>query len=250
MIATDVIRDLREDPDKVCGHEDHVVLKLEKPWLSSMSSSSSSSTPKLPLGLSRNDKGPLITTTADAFVENRGFLSDHRVVAALFGCASFDECRPLGTAARLVLYKVKTLVIVRNRDFVRTLIDLCRSVETLVLHHDLRLQMPEDGWAVSATDILTRGPEPSQSAGEHATGGTPLSSRVVEPHTWGRRGVARRHNWCRLGHNARAHSPSQHVLPQLAAEHFDRLCDQSTLFFFRFGADPVEPGGDGKGWGG
>ncbi|KAH8036212.1 hypothetical protein HPB51_020096 [Rhipicephalus microplus] len=33
------------------------------------------------------------------------------------------------------------------------------------------------------------------------------------------------------------------------AEHFDRLCDQSTLFFFPFGTDPVEPGGDGEGWG-
>ncbi|KAH7986116.1 hypothetical protein HPB51_026707 [Rhipicephalus microplus] len=146
MIATDVIRDLREDPGKVCGHRDYVGLKLEKPWLPSVSSSSSSSTPKLPLGLSRNDKGHLITTTADVFVENRGFLSNHCVVAALFGCASFDECRPLGAAVRLVLYKVRTLVIVRNRDFVRTLIDLFRSVETLVLHHDLRLKMPEDGW--------------------------------------------------------------------------------------------------------
>uniref|UniRef100_A0A131YVT6 Uncharacterized protein n=1 Tax=Rhipicephalus appendiculatus TaxID=34631 RepID=A0A131YVT6_RHIAP len=147
MIATDIIRDLGEDPDKVCGHEDHIVLKLEKPWPSSTSSSSSSSIPKLPKGLSLNNEGRLITTTADAFVENRGFLSEHRVLAALFsGCASFDECRPLGAAARSVLCNVQTLVIVHNRDFVRTLIDLFRSVETLVLHHDIRLQMPEDDW--------------------------------------------------------------------------------------------------------
>ncbi|KAH8023711.1 hypothetical protein HPB51_015251 [Rhipicephalus microplus] len=37
------------------------------------------------------------------------------------------------------------------------------------------------------------------------------------------------------------------ILDLIQAEHFDRLCDQSTLFFFPFGADPVEPGGDGKG---
>ncbi|KAL3192899.1 hypothetical protein MRX96_058414 [Rhipicephalus microplus] len=99
------------------------------------------------IGLSLDDKGHLITTTTNAFVENRGFLSDHRVVAALFsGCASFDECRPLGAAAGLVLYNAKTLVVVHNRDFVRTLIDLFRSVETLVLHHDLRLQMPGAAW--------------------------------------------------------------------------------------------------------
>ncbi|XP_075733200.1 uncharacterized protein LOC142775598 isoform X2 [Rhipicephalus microplus] len=147
MIAREVIRDLGEDPDKVCRRKDHVVLKLEKPWLPSVSSSSASSTTKLPQGLSLDDKGHLITTTANAFVENHGFLSDHRVVAALFsGCASFDECRPLGAAAGLVLYNAKTLVVVHNRDFVRTLIDLFRSVETLVLHHDLRLQMPGAAW--------------------------------------------------------------------------------------------------------
>ncbi|KAL3217573.1 hypothetical protein MRX96_032208 [Rhipicephalus microplus] len=147
MIAREIIRDLGEDPDKVCKREDYVVLKLENPWLPSVSSSSASSTTKLPQGLSLDDKGHLITTTANAFVENRGFLKDHRVVAALFsGCASFDECRPLGAAVGLVLYNVKTLVVVHNRDLVRTLIDLFRSVETLVLHHDLRLQMPEDAW--------------------------------------------------------------------------------------------------------
>ncbi|KAL3192895.1 hypothetical protein MRX96_058410 [Rhipicephalus microplus] len=147
MIAREIIRDLGEDPDKVCRRKDHIVLKLEKPWLPSVSSSSASSTTKLPQGLSFDDKGHLITTTADAFVKNRGFLRHHRVVAALFsGCASFDECRPLGASAGLVLYNVKTLVVVHNRDFVRTLIDLFRSVATLVLHHDMRLQMPGDAW--------------------------------------------------------------------------------------------------------
>ncbi|XP_075531488.1 uncharacterized protein LOC142564384 [Dermacentor variabilis] len=147
MMTTDIIRELGEDPDKVCGHEDHIVLKLENPWPTSTSSSSSLTLPQLPKGLSLNGDGHRITTTSDAFMENRSFLCEHRVVGALFaGCASFDECRPLGAAARAVLSDVQTLVIVHNRDFVRTLVDFFRSVEVLVLHHDMRLQMPEDEW--------------------------------------------------------------------------------------------------------
>lgn len=143
-MATDVIRDLGEDPDKVCGQEEHVVLKLGKPWSPSASSSAPSNVPK---GLSFNSEGCLLTTTVDAFVKNRSFLKELGAIGALFaGCPSFDECKPLGAAACDVLRDVRTLVIVHNRDFVRTLIDQFRSVEVLVLHHDMRLQMPEDDW--------------------------------------------------------------------------------------------------------
>ncbi|XP_075733201.1 uncharacterized protein LOC142775599 isoform X1 [Rhipicephalus microplus] len=95
MIVREIIRDLGEDLDKVCGHQDHVVLKLEKRWLPSLSSSSASSTPKLPQGLSLGDKGHLVATTANAFIENRGFLSGHRVVSALFSAVlrSTSACR-------------------------------------------------------------------------------------------------------------------------------------------------------------
>ncbi|KAH7980159.1 hypothetical protein HPB49_013471 [Dermacentor silvarum] len=147
MMTTEIIRELGEDPDKVCSREEHIVLKLENPWPISTSSSSSSTLPELPKGLSHNGDGRLITTTADAFVENCSFLCEHRVVGALFaGCASFDKCRPLGAATRAVLSDVQTLVIVHNQDFVRTLVDLFRSVEVLVLHHDMRLQVSEEDW--------------------------------------------------------------------------------------------------------
>lgn len=141
MNATDIIRDLG-NPDKLCGFEDHVVLKLDKPWRQS-----STSADELPQGLSLDADGLRITATADTFVENVGLLAERRVTAALFaGCASFVSCRSLGAAAREVLLDARTLVIVHNRDYVRDLVDWFRSVEVLVLHHDVRLQMPEEEW--------------------------------------------------------------------------------------------------------
>uniref|UniRef100_A0A023GBG6 Uncharacterized protein n=1 Tax=Amblyomma triste TaxID=251400 RepID=A0A023GBG6_AMBTT len=141
MNAIDTIRDLG-DPDHICALEDHILVKLEKPW-----KPVSEHGDGLPEGLNLHSNGLHITTTSASFVKNADFLADLRVTAALFaGCDSFNSCWPLGAAARGVLADVRTLVIVHNRDYVRDLICYFPSVEVLVLHHDLKLQMPEEEW--------------------------------------------------------------------------------------------------------
>ncbi|KAH7985352.1 hypothetical protein HPB51_026841 [Rhipicephalus microplus] len=148
MIAREIIRDLGEDPDKVCRRKDHVVLKLEKPWLPSLSSSSASSTPKLPQGLSLERQRPphhhyrqrIRREPRASSVTTVWWLPCFPAVLRSTSAGRWAQLRDLYCTTS------RTLVVVHNRDFVRTLIDLFRSVETLVLHHDLRLQMPGDAW--------------------------------------------------------------------------------------------------------
>lgn len=126
-----------EDPDKLCQAENHVVLKLEKPWKGTVSS--------LPEGLSLDVRRVCVTTTVDCFVEHWGFfVEDGRKVAALLfaGCPSFESSLSLRKAASSVVSSsdVRTMVIVHNRDSVRNLLDWFRPLHVLVLHHDLRLQ--------------------------------------------------------------------------------------------------------------
>ncbi|XP_077492507.1 uncharacterized protein LOC144103724 [Amblyomma americanum] len=142
MTATDVIRELG-DPDKLCGLEDHIVLKFTEPWQPSRMTASA----ELPTGLHFEDGGLRITATAESFVKNCGIICQRRVVAALFaGCAELRSCGPLACAARKVLSSAETLVIVHNRDYVVNLVDWFRSVEVLVLHHDLKRQALPEGW--------------------------------------------------------------------------------------------------------
>ncbi|KAK8762932.1 hypothetical protein V5799_034458 [Amblyomma americanum] len=142
MTATDVMRELG-DPDKLCGLEDHIVLKFTEPWQPSRMTASA----ELPTGLHFEDGGLRITATAESFVKNCGIICQRRVVAALFaGCAELRSCGPLASAARKVLSSAETLVIVHNRDYVVNLVDWFRSVEVLVLHHDLKRQALPEGW--------------------------------------------------------------------------------------------------------
>ncbi|KAK8762943.1 hypothetical protein V5799_034457, partial [Amblyomma americanum] len=180
MKAADVVRKF-SDPDNVCGEEDHIVLRLNEPWPSSSASTSS----HLPKGLLDND-GHRIITTSHGFVENCERLSELGVVGALFvGCASFESSEPLATAARTILSKAETLVIVHNRDHVLNLVDWFRSVEVLVLHHDIKMHGMQKEWNLAG---------PSRSRLRRILGSTPAlgtHNLLLIPRT-----ICALFNWC------------------------------------------------------
>ncbi|XP_077493777.1 uncharacterized protein LOC144104561 isoform X2 [Amblyomma americanum] len=195
MKAADVVREF-SDPDNVCGEEDHIVLKLNEPWPSSSASTSS----ELPKGLLLGNDGHRIITTSHGFVENCERLSELGVVGALFvGCASFESSEQLATAARTILSKAETLVIVHNRDHVLNLVDWFRSVQVLVLHHDIKMHGMQKEWNLAG---------PSRSRLRRILGSTPAlgtHNLLLIPRT-----ICALFNWC--PHLCEVQAPMQALL--------------------------------------
>lgn len=141
------------DPDKICKFENHVLLKLEKPWKEPASS--------LPKGMSLDVRRLCITATVDSFVEHWGLFDQNgrKVAALLFAsCPSFESSLLLRAASSNLVSSavVRTLVVVHNRDTVRNLLDWFRPLHVLVLHHDLRVQ---DGDGSRWREIGGEGPQ-------------------------------------------------------------------------------------------
>uniref|UniRef100_G3MLJ9 Uncharacterized protein n=1 Tax=Amblyomma maculatum TaxID=34609 RepID=G3MLJ9_AMBMU len=168
MNAVDIIRELG-DPDELYDVESKVVMKLGEPWRPAV----------LPVNLCIEDGGLRITTTSKGFVANRALLCEHRVVTAAFcGCSAFFSYKRFASAARKVLAQVKTLVIIHNRDHVMNLVRWFPSVDTLVLHHDLRYQVvPETGMPIQGD----KQPKLKRLLGSTAAMGT--NNLLMDPET-------------------------------------------------------------------
>ncbi|CAN7937987.1 unnamed protein product, partial [Ixodes hexagonus] len=122
------------DPDKLMSEEDLIIIKLNRPC-----------SQPLPDKINVDSTAQLLSTNQEGFVSCKEFLSNQRISAALFaGCSAFDSSTTFEKAAELILKNVRALVVLHNRNLIYDLYSKSTCLRTLVLYHNLRMQIPQD----------------------------------------------------------------------------------------------------------
>ncbi|CAN7994423.1 unnamed protein product [Ixodes pacificus] len=119
------------DPDKLISEENLIVLKLDRPW-----------SQPLPYKLTIDSTCQLLSMDQEGFVSCVEFLGDQPISAALFAdCPAFDFSTSFDKAAELILKNAHTLVVLHNRNLICDLYSKSTCLKSLVLFHNLRLQV-------------------------------------------------------------------------------------------------------------